>query len=275
MESLIPTDSALYRDLSAAAQGKRCVVFAGLPGIGKSLLTRQTARIAHGDARDVALMQWDTVRTVFEHHPAGKRFPDADGVAHPVIRLAADDWARLGVQRWLDTVAASALLIIEAPLIGGRMMSLARTHPDRVEPFLANETLFALPVPTRAVKDVLRARRGADEARDPSVPFAAVDVLDALVREINTIAATIGATPVVAPFYHPEAYAAVYLHAMRGRRTRQISIDNVFDIDPRALRESDRLVEITPTDSETALALDAAAQIPTELAEQRLLTWYS
>jgi hypothetical protein len=272
-QSIIPTDSSLHRALTGAARGVRCVVFAGLPGIGKSLLTRQTAQIAREAGRPVTLMQWDTVRTAFEQHPYGRRFPDTMNVAHPVIRIAADDWTRVGVTRWLEAVSSGAFIIIEAPLIGGRMMSLARPAEDAAEALLALETLFVLPVPTRSVKDILRGRRGTDEANDQTLPFATVDVLDELVREINGIAVTIRAADSVAPEYDPESYAAVYLYALRHRRTMRLEIDRVFDIaTPTADVE---IEEIAPTDKEIVSALDAATRLPDELSTRRLTTWYT
>ena len=43
---VLSRDSDLYRRLQAAATERRCVFFAGLPGVGKSLLIQQTALLA-------------------------------------------------------------------------------------------------------------------------------------------------------------------------------------------------------------------------------------
>lgn len=272
--NLIPADSALFATLSACERKARCVVLAGLPGIGKSLLTRQMALIARDRGRVPALMQWDTVRDAFETHPAGNRFPSAAGVAHPVVRLAADGWTRTGVGRWLAAAPADGFLIIEAPLIGGRMMSLARPADDTAEMFLSRDTLFLLPVPTQEVKTALRRSRGRDEAQDPSLPFASVDVLDGLVREINAIAVALGALPSAVPEYDPEAYAGVYLHAMRGRSCRRIEINTVFDIAPTAAT-SEPLAELAPADDEVRAAFGAAEALAPDVAEARLGRWYA
>jgi len=272
-ESFIPKDSSLHAALVAAAEGTRCIVFAGLPGIGKSLLTRQTGLIARGMGRAVTLMQWDPVRAAFEQHPVGRGFPDTAGVAHPAIRVAADDWVRAGVARWLANGGPSALLIVEAPLIGGRMMSLARHAEDGVEAFLAAETVFVLPVPTLEVKQTLRGRRSDDAARDASRPFASVDVLDRLVAEINGIAAGIGAVVTPPADYHPEAYSAVYQHAMRRRRSRIVSIDQVFEIRDGMPAGSDPPA-VLPTDEEMVVAFEAAARLPADAVEERLRRWY-
>src|SRR5262245_60635013 len=87
--SLIPTSSALYKELAQAVGSARCLVLAGLPGIGKSLLTQQAALIAADEGRPATQMQWDVVRAAFEEHPAGGAFPPKDGIANPVVRLAA------------------------------------------------------------------------------------------------------------------------------------------------------------------------------------------
>lgn len=272
-ESFIPTESSPYKALVAAADGVRCIVFAGLPGIGKSLLTRQTGLIASGMGRMVTLMQWDPVRTAFEHHPLGLNFPATAGVAHPVIRTAADDWVRTGLARWLTGAGPMALLIIEAPLIGGRMMSLARQAEDAAEAFLAAETVFALPVPTLEVKQALRRRRSVDEAHDAGRPFASVDVLDRLVAEINSIAASIGAVVTPPPDYDPEVYAAVYRHAMRRRRSLLIPIDEIFEVGDGMAAGTD-LPVVLPTGAEMAAGLETAARVSEAAIEDRLRHWY-
>lgn len=272
-ESFIPKDSSLHAALVAAAEGARCIVFAGLPGIGKSLLTRQTGLIASGNGRAVTLMQWDPVRAAFEQHPVGRDFPDTAGVAHPAIRVAADDWVRTGMARWLANAGPTALLIVEAPLIGGRMMSLARHADDAAEGFLAAETVFVLPVPTLEVKQTLRGRRSDDAERDASRPFASVDVLDRLVAEINGIAASIGVVATPPADYHPEAYAAVYRHAMRRRRNTIISIDQIFAVKD-GVQAGGGPPAVLPTDGEMVAAFEAAALLPAEAVEERLRRWY-
>lgn len=269
--TLIPADSELHKALSACERSARCLVLAGLPGIGKSLLTRQLALIAQSKGRATTVMQWDTVRESFEAHPAGEQFPPTAGVAHPVIRLAADRWARTGVGRWHATAPSDGLLIIEAPLVGGRMMALARPADDDAEPLLAHEAAFLLPVPTAAVKSALRGRRGNDEAQSANLPFASVDVLDELVREINAVFVALGGSTVPAAGYDPDIYAAVYGHAMRARQCQRLEIDRVFAISAVAEKPAE---ELMPTDDEVTAAVAAAADLDDRIAESLLLRWY-
>src|SRR3954471_19004712 len=98
--SVLPQDSELYRRLYAAAVERRCVFFAGLPGVGKSLLLQQLSLIAHEAGRKVSLLQWDVARGSFETPEILARFPEVDGVTHAVIRKAAGLWARGAVATW-------------------------------------------------------------------------------------------------------------------------------------------------------------------------------
>src|SRR5687768_2694168 len=92
--AVVPRDSGLYRTLHRAATERRCVFFAGLPGVGKSLLLQQTGLIAAEAGRRVALLQWDVVRGSFETPEVLARYPEVDGVTHAVIRKAVGLWAR-------------------------------------------------------------------------------------------------------------------------------------------------------------------------------------
>ena len=85
---VVDTDQRLAQRIRALAC-RRVIFFAGLPGTGKSLLVHQLVHLASGAGRQVHLLQWDVARPVFEASPAGRRYPLADGVTHPVIRRAA------------------------------------------------------------------------------------------------------------------------------------------------------------------------------------------
>ena len=53
---IIPKNSHLYQTFKEAAQKRRIVLFAGLPGVGKSLFVQQMALLAHEMGRVVQLL---------------------------------------------------------------------------------------------------------------------------------------------------------------------------------------------------------------------------
>ena len=132
------------RELGRSA---RIVVFAGLPGTGKSFFVHRLAHLCHAAGRTVHLLQWDRVRPAFEASLPGRRYPLRDGVTHPVIRKAAGTWARQSVARWAPAHREPVdLLVGEAPLVGGRFIELARRADDRAEPWLdADACQFVIP----------------------------------------------------------------------------------------------------------------------------------
>jgi putative protein kinase ArgK-like GTPase of G3E family len=64
--ALVDEGSPLFAPLAALARQARMVLFAGLPGTGKSLLIRELAHLAHARGRRVHLLQWDVAGPAFE-----------------------------------------------------------------------------------------------------------------------------------------------------------------------------------------------------------------
>jgi len=220
--------------LSALAEivgGRRCVLVAGMPGVGKSRLVRSLAAAAEADGHDVHLLQWDVARLEFDRPDVLARFPEVDGVTHLAIRFAAGAWARDALARWERTVDERGLLVGETPLAGQRFVELAQRRDDEIEPLLAGErTLFVIPAPTREVRAHIEAQRSRDvtEARDRS--SAPTHLVDAHWAEVAEIAARLGPArlgraPQVPTSYDPDAYVAVYRHALRHRRVHVLPID--------------------------------------------------
>lgn len=234
------------------------VFLAGLPGTGKSLLIHQLAHLAHAAGREVSLIQWDVVRPAVEASPAGARYPEAEGIAHPVIRKAAGVWSRGAVARWharaggagdaapggrasggAGTAAAGPLLIGETPLIGLRFVELARRADDAAEPSLAAASCrFVIPVPSRAVRSHLegeRGRRAQRPAHGREREDAAPSVVAALWDELVRVAADLGIAPYegpgrggAPPAYDPDLYERVYGAVLRHRRAERLSIDEIL-----------------------------------------------
>ena len=63
--SVIPRDWDAGAALEQLAARQSVVILAGLPGVGKSLLLQQLARMARAAGRQVSLLQWDVARRAF------------------------------------------------------------------------------------------------------------------------------------------------------------------------------------------------------------------
>ena len=194
---ILAPGSPLYAALTALATEARLVFVAGLPGTGKSLLIHQLALLAHGAGRRISLLQWDVARPVVEGSAAARAFPASDGVTHGIVRMAVGRWARDAVARWAArSHDPAALLIGETPLVGHRLIELARPMPDDAEPTLSDaRTRFVIPVPSREVRGHLEAERGRRAAR-PLHPReredAPPEVLRDLWRQLARVAGTLG-----------------------------------------------------------------------------------
>jgi hypothetical protein len=225
--------------LSHLARAARIVVFAGLPGTGKSFLVNRLAHGAHDAGRAVHLLQWDVARPAFEASAAGRRYPMRAGVTHPVVRKAAGVWARSAIAAWHARCPDPAhLLVGEAPLVGHRFVELARPASDEAELLLA-EGEFVIAVPSPEMRRRLaQARRerlrggGAGREREDALPA----LVDALWDDVRRAAARLGfrgaggpgahgagpANPenpeTPDPPYDPVLYEAVYRTALGRRR---------------------------------------------------------
>ena len=235
---IIPRESPLYATLECLASDQRVVLFAGLPGTGKSLLVQQLALIAHAAGRAVHLLQWDMARAPFETAELLGRYPERDGVTHPAIRRAVGLWAREAAFRWHAAHPDRAhLLIGEVPLLGERLSELAEVRPDAAEPFLAGPaTRFVIPVPSGPVRqriEATRARTFATPMHEREAADAPPQVLRTLWRELHELGVRLGiaaAAPTGDVPYNPRVYAGVYEHLLRHRRHETVRLDEILPV---------------------------------------------
>lgn len=219
------------------AAHQRMVFFAGLPGVGKSLFLQQLALMAHEAGRTVHLLQWDVTRPSFETPDILARYPEVDGVTHAAIRKGVGLWARGAIQRWHERHGDLAhLLIGEVPLVGNRLIELTQRTDDAVEALLAGaQTRFAIPTPSRAVRQVIEAAREASmsnpqhekERADapPHVLRAMWDDLYQLAQQLHIAPPNANGENVA---YDPAIYAGVYQHLLQHRQTIVLPVDNVL-----------------------------------------------
>lgn len=230
---ILPPDSTLYRAFEQLIASQRMMFFAGLPGVGKSLLLQQLSLMAHRAGRKVHVFQWDVARQPFETDPyVLAHYPEVDGVTHGVIRKAVGLWARDAIGRWHQHHPDEVeMLVGEVPLIGNRLIELAQQHDDAVEPILSSAaTQFVIPVPSRELRRMIEGKREASSAK-PQHEREQVDaipqVLRALWLELYHVAHKFGITGPVSGdqiTYDPDIYQGVYSILLQHRHSQVLPL---------------------------------------------------
>ncbi|MCY3979818.1 MAG: hypothetical protein OXG23_17095 [Chloroflexi bacterium] len=230
-QMILAPGGAIYHCLAQLIKDADRVFFAGLPGVGKSLLLQQMTLMARAAGRRATLLQWDVARQPFET----PRYPLAKGATHPLVIRATGAWLRGALVEWAAQArTGSDMLIGEVPLNGGRFMEIARPADDGSEALLRDSrTRFVIPVPSVDVRALIESRRQhsiaaprhANEAHD-----APPDLLRALWQEVYQVAVALALAPATAceAPYSPQVYAAVYRHFLRHRQAQVLPIDEAL-----------------------------------------------
>jgi hypothetical protein len=232
--SLVQRDHALHARLARLARTARMVFVAGLPGTGKSLVIHQLAHLAADAGRIIHLLQWDVARPVFEASGAGQRYPMVDGVTQPMIRKAAGLWARRAVVAWNRRCPATEpLLIGETPLVGARLIELARRMDDEAEPLLTDAGCrFVIPMPSVEVRrhvEAERERRASASRHAREREDAPPHVLRELWREMLVTARALGvAVGREDAAYDPVVYRRVYEAVLRHRAPEVLPLETIL-----------------------------------------------
>jgi hypothetical protein len=278
---VLPAASPLRTRLERTVRERRCVFVAGLPGVGKTLLVQQIVLLAVAEGRKVATLQWDVARRPYDREDLLERFPETDGVTHPVLRRAAGLWLRPAIATWSTANPASrALLVAETPLIGGRFVDVAVVHDDACETLLAGDrSEFFVPVPTTSVRRDIEAAR----ARDMRTPADARETTNApshllvqAMRDLESVARAL-----ILPEasrrsrgYDPDLYRAVYLHALRHRRATALEIADVFPVMTSAYRVDVEREEIVPSAADVDRTVERAAAMNDRDLQHIIEHWY-
>ena len=260
---VVPDDWAPGRVLRELAAGQRIVMFAGLPGVGKSLLVQQLALMAQAAGRQVHLLQWDVTRAAFERPEVLARFPEVNGVTHAAIRQGVGAWARDAVQRWHERFTGDEhLLIVEAAIIGNRLRELAVVRDDAVEALLSGpRTRFVLPVPTRVVRrsiEAARVRSSANPRHERESADAPPDLMRGLWHDVGREALRLGFITDEADEYNAEAYRAVFEHWLADRRVETLIIDRLLDNQSSVYDLDEVASELVATPEEVAAIMSRA-----------------
>lgn len=278
MASLLNPSSAAGRLLNDAAANSRMIVFCGIPGVGKSLMVRETVALAADHGRRLSLLQWDVARLAFETPEILQRYPEVGGSTHVMIRRAVGLWARRAIAQWQRHAERNQLLLVEAPLVGGRMSELAERIDDDAEELLRKEARFLVPTPTIAVRTAIKEARRREMASHRHARDAA-NAIPELVDELWELVARTAELLNLAPdvrstAYSPAAYYAVYAAVLKHRQVTALPVEEVLPVtdSPHAL--SEQANELRPTPGEVpALMLEAEAE-GLRAVERRAERWY-
>jgi hypothetical protein len=279
---VIASEPALRALLATLARTKRMVFFAGLPGVGKSLLIRELAHAAHEVGRRVHVLQWDIVRLAFVSPVTEARYPDQRGQTHPMLRRAIGRWARRRVLSWDRDHDRTHILIGEAPLVGGRLLDLAQVQADDAEALLGGpDVSFIAPVPSIATRSTIeraRSRTFGNPAHPRERADAPSQVLQRVWQEVHALAVTIGAAEASAaepiPF-DPKSYAAVYRQLLRHRSTLMLWMDAHLEPSGSVYDLHSVTDELIPNAAEASLSIEQLErEITVAEAEQSVASWF-
>jgi hypothetical protein len=300
---VLARDSELYGRLHDAATERRCVFFAGLPGVGKSLLLQQTSLIAQEAGRRISLLQWDVARGSFETVEILARYPEIEGVTHAAIRKAAGLWARDAVRTWDQSHPDRRdVLIGEVPLIGNRLIELVQRQPDAVEGLLAGEeTLFLIPVPSREVRRAIesaRAREMAAPTNERELANALPTLVQAFWEEVALLARVLGVKQSRTPQlplpcagegesvrsatdgkldpgeFDPDVYAGVYERLLRHRRAERLDITSVLPVQASVYDALGAATDLVPSPDDVARVMAQIEARPATEIEREVAGWY-
>ncbi len=277
---VLEPETPAYRILDRVLRESRIVATCGIPGAGKSLMMREQVLIARTLGRRVHRLQWDVARQAFEQPAILARYPEIGGSTHPVIRRAAGLWLRDAIFRWCDeNVRDEHLLLIEAPLVGGRFIELAQVEADAVEPILALPTTrFLVPQPSREVRAAIEAARAA-EIEKPRHARDAANAVPALVDELwNAVLAAADALAIPrdrhVPGYSPELYFALYQRLLHHRHVLAVPVTEVFPDrgSPHSLKGDE--ADLAPSADIAVKLIHAVEAMGVERAIRSAERWY-
>jgi hypothetical protein len=277
---ILPAGSGAHRMLSEAVRNCKAIVFAGLPGVGKTLLLQQTALLSHAAGRPLHLLQWDIARQGFETPAILARYPEVEGSTHAAIRRAAGFWVRGAVANWAAAHAGDeALLLGEAPFVGNRLVELARRETDAAEAFLAARTTeFIIPAPTLAVRRAIEASRQREIEQPRHAREAAnapPNVLTLLMRELRAAGAALGVPGVRSEGgYDPDVYTAVYARLLEHRHARALTIDECWPVAASPYELDMGATELQPSPTEVQTAIEQAEALGMAQLEDDVRNWF-
>ena len=276
---IIPVGSALRDTIEHHAASDRMIFFAGLPGVGKSLMLQQTVLIAATLGRKVSLLQWDVARIAFEQPDLLERYPEVDGVTHAGIRLAAGSWVRGAIRQWAEKRSNEKnLLVGEIPLVGNRFVEVARPESDQAEALLAAfSATFFVPAPTLELRrevEAARRREMSDPMHSREAANASPSVLEALMLEIRQLAPKLNIPCGKGEGYDPELYLAVYGWLLRHRHFVPLWIRDFLAVEDSPHKLPEGIEDIVPSSTAVRMYGNALATVSDDELKARTESWW-
>jgi hypothetical protein len=174
---------------------------------------------------------------------------------------------------------AGPLLVAETPLVGGRLIELARPVDDDAEPFLASAACrFVIPVPSAEVRrhiEAERERRAAAARHPREREDAPPHVLRDLWGQLVSTARALGFE--TAGEYDPEVYRRVYEAVLKARTTEALAMETILPTAAMSVYDFDvPIADVVPTPDEAdALVRECEARFrdPAALARDVERWW--
>ena len=278
---VLSADSDLHKTLKQAAEQRRLVFFAGLPGVGKSLYLQQLNALAQQAGRSVHLLQWDVTRAAFELPKYLALYPEVDGVTSAAIRKAVGLWTRQAVWNWHQYYDDSHILIGEVPLVGNRLIELVQSLDDPVEALLASSQCeIILPVPSAKVRNHIEAARQASIDK-PSHDREAYDAPPNVVVEtwhtIYQLGLTLGFAHATnkAPEYDAQVYSDTYRYLLQHRQHTVLAINEVLPVSESVYQLEEVVSELAATPAQIDEMFSRLQQQYSEQQlEQAMQNWW-
>ncbi len=261
MQAIIPRNhpfDPLFRKL---ASGSRIVIISGLPGVGKSLYVNEFYRIAENEGKNVTVIQWDIARKSFETPENLRLFPMIDGEVHAGFKLMVGKWLLDFIERWLSVSSPeSGLLLIEAPLVGHRMVEVvSKNIPASIAAVMESRlTTVVVPIPTTEVRQRIEHARSRD-VDDDAVDWkgAKPSVLLKIWQDVYRIGVKMGyRTQLAENSYDPGLYEFVFRQVCRHRKMVPILVKDAFEVQMDSEDALHKLESAVPDKVEVGLLRD-------------------
>ncbi len=279
---VLPKEGEIYSILDTVASEAKIVCFTGLPGVGKSLYVQQFAYMALQKNRKISILQWDGARQGFETEQVLKIYPEIDGVTHAGIRKSCGLWSRKAVYDWYQLHKNDTeVLILEAPLVGNRLVELGKKTEDELEPILSSDsTQFILPVPSDKLRKLIISKR-VKTAKNPNHEMEKADaqphVLMALYREICEVGKKWGMQKQLSENqeYDKYFYESLYRKVLRARHVKTLFVNEAFEVNS-AYDIRQNFSKLTPSIEEVSYFISLVQEkYPTdEQLEIAVNNWY-
>lgn len=277
--AIIPTSSPIYHQLHNLASSADMVVFSGLPGTGKSLYINEFYHMCQSLSRKLTVIQWDIARKAFETEKIMKLYPMKDSMVHDAVKLMGGVFLLKQIKKWYAEKNDNDLLLIEAPLVGGRFIELVALQEDpNMELILSNaKTQIVMPIPSKIVREKIEAERAKQVDEDSKVWIGAKpSVMKLLWKHVCEIAQEFGKEIGADISYDPQIIEYVFKKVAKHRNFVPLYINELFDVPPQAETGLHNLSSLKASDEEANQICDIIAHQYSSIDEMKQETnsWY-